>query len=118
MILHDQPNKGRAFIQKFTAYADVGFAIVLLSADDEGRSRNTASAPLNLRARQNVIFEMGFFFNRLGRQRVCVVYESQVELPSDLGGILYVEYDSGKGWMYAIAKEIEAAGYKVDLNKV
>jgi predicted nucleotide-binding protein len=61
---------------------------------------------------------MGFFFSRLGRERVCVVYESGVELPSDLSGILYVQYDSGKGWMYAVAEEMKATGYEVDLNAV
>ena len=97
VILHEQANKGRTIIEKFTDHAQVGFVIVLLSADDEGRPRDTSAALLKLRARQNVIFEMGFFFSRLGRERVCVVYESGVELPSDLSGILYVQYDSGKG---------------------
>jgi predicted nucleotide-binding protein len=118
VILHEQANKGRTIIEKFTEYAQVGFAIVLLSADDEGRSRDPSSAHSQLRARQNVIFEMGFFFSRLGRERVCVVYESGVELPSDLSGILYVQYDSGKGWMYAVAEEMKATGYEVDLNAV
>ena len=61
---------------------------------------------------------MGFFLRRLGRERVCVVYESGVELPSDLSGILYVQYDSGKSWMYAVAEAMNAAGYEVDLNAV
>jgi predicted nucleotide-binding protein len=91
---------------------------VLLSADDEGRSRVGSSDPLKHRARQNVIFEMGYFFSRLGRERVCAVYESGVELPSDLSGILYVPYGSEKDWMYAVAKEMKSAGYEVDLNKV
>jgi predicted nucleotide-binding protein len=117
-ILHEQANKGRTIIEKFTDHAQVGFAIVLLSADDEGRPRDTSAALLKLRAKQNVIFEMRFLFSRLGRERVCVVYESGVELPSDLSGILYVQYDSGKGWMYAVAEEMKAAGYEVDLNAV
>jgi hypothetical protein len=29
-----------------------------------------------------------------------------------------VQYDSGKGWMYAVAEEMKAAGYEVDLNAV
>jgi predicted nucleotide-binding protein len=36
VIPHEQANKGRTIIEKFTEYAQVGFAIVLLSADDEG----------------------------------------------------------------------------------
>ena len=46
------------------------------------------------------------------------MYESGVELPSDLSGILYVQYDSGKSWMYAVAEAMNAAGYEVDLNAV
>ena len=84
----------------------------------KGRPRDTSAALLKLQAKQNVIFEMRFLFSRLGRERVCVVYESGVELPSDLSGILYVQYDSGKGWMYAVAEEMKAAGYEVDLNAV
>ena len=59
-ILHEQANKGRTIIEKFTDHAQVGFAIVLLSADDEGRPRDTSAALLKLRAKQNVIFEMRF----------------------------------------------------------
>jgi predicted nucleotide-binding protein len=118
IILHEQDNRNQTIIEKFTVQADVGFAVVLLSADDEGRSRTASSEALKHRARQNVIFEMGYFFCRLGRERVCVVYESDVELPSDLHGILYVPYDTEKGWMYAVAREMKAAGYEVDLNKV
>lgn len=58
----------------------------------KGGPEMTSSDPLGLRARQNDVLEMGFFFGRLGRERVCVVYESGVELPSDVGGILYVQY--------------------------
>jgi Predicted nucleotide-binding protein containing TIR-like domain len=64
------------------------------------------------------VIRNGFFLRRLGRERVGVVYESGVELPSDLSGILYVQYDSGKSWMYAVAEVMNAAGYEVDLNAV
>jgi predicted nucleotide-binding protein len=90
---------------------------VFSPADDEGRSRESSDPP-KLRARQNVVFELGFFFGSLGRGRVCAVYENGVDLPSDLHGVLYVECDQGGSWKYAVAKEIKAAGYEVDLNQV
>jgi predicted nucleotide-binding protein len=61
---------------------------------------------------------MGFFFRHLGRGRVCAVYETGVELPSDLQGILYVLCDHEKAWMYAVAKELKEAGFEIDLNRV
>jgi predicted nucleotide-binding protein len=57
IILADQPNAGRAILEKFEDYGGVGFAIVLLTADDLGRAKSdTDMCP---RARQNVIMELG-----------------------------------------------------------
>ena len=61
---------------------------------------------------------MGFFFGLLGRGRVCAVYEAGVEMPSDLRGILNVAYDVPRKWRWDVAKEIQAAGYEVDLNNL
>jgi predicted nucleotide-binding protein len=73
---------------------------------------------LQPRARQNVIFELGFFFNLLGPGRVCALYEADVELPSDIMGLGYVKYDSAGRWKQDVAKEIHAAGIPVDFSKL
>lgn len=44
------------------------------------------------RARQNVVFEFGYFVGLLGRDRVCCLYNGDVELPSDMDGIVYVPF--------------------------
>jgi predicted nucleotide-binding protein len=36
IILHERANEGRTVIEKVEAHGDVGFAVVLLSPDDEG----------------------------------------------------------------------------------
>ena len=36
IILREQPNQGRTIIEKFEDYADVGFAVILLTPDDVG----------------------------------------------------------------------------------
>jgi predicted nucleotide-binding protein len=93
VILHEQPNKGRTIIEKFVDYSDVGFAVVILTADDRG-GRATDNPETHLtRARQNVILELGFFLGRLGRERVCALYEEGVEIPSDYDGVLFVPLD-------------------------
>jgi predicted nucleotide-binding protein len=117
VILHEQTNKGRTIIEKFSDHAQAaGFAIVLLSADDIGGPKQASR--LNPRARQNVILELGYFFGALGRDRVCAVYEEGVERPSDLDGLVYVKYDKEGSWKYQVGKEIRAAGYEADLNKL
>lgn len=117
VILHEQPNSGRTIIEKFEDNAgSIEFAIVLLTADDEGGEHG--SSIKRLRSRQNVIFEAGFFVAALGRSRVAMVYEMDVELPSDLSGILYTALDPGGAWRLALAREMQAAGFDVDLNRV
>lgn len=113
VILSEQPNEGRTIIEKFEHNSDVGFAIVLMTADDVGGKDANS---LQKRARQNVVLELGYFAAKLSRQRVCALYESGVEIPSDILGVGYVAIDSHGSWRYQLAKELKAAGYNIDMN--
>ena len=55
---------------------------------------------------------------KIGRKRVCVLYEKNVELPSDYYGVVYIEIDDRGAWRYALGKELKEAGLQVDLNKL
>jgi predicted nucleotide-binding protein len=115
MILREQPNQGRTIIEKFEACArEVGFVVVLLTADDPAAEAENQMA----RARQNVIFELGYFVGSLGRGRACLLRKGDVEIPSDLYGVVYTEMDGADGWKLQLARELTAAGFKVDANKV
>ena len=114
IILHEQPNKGRTIIEKFVDYSDVGFAVVLLSPDDKTILNQKESS----RARQNVIFELGYFIGKLGRDRVAALYKTGVEIPSDYSGVLYLEYNSSESWKFQLCKELRAAGFNIDLNTI
>lgn len=112
-ILHEQPNSGQVLIEKFEQSAGrAGFAVVLLTADDLGRSKEDDND--RPRARQNVVFEMGFFFGSLGRKRVAVFIDEGVEQPGDVLGIVYTAIDSAGAWKLQLARELAAAGIDVD----
>lgn len=117
VILREQANQGRTIIEKFEDFADVGFAIVLLTPDDRGGPMATPYEQQRARARQNVILELGYFLGRLGRNRVCALYRENVEIPSDYSGVLYVRLDDAGGWRLALAKEMKAAELSVDMNR-
>jgi predicted nucleotide-binding protein len=119
LILHEQPNRGRTIIEKFEDYSNVGFAVVLLTPDDMGVAKELADRPdkWKPRARQDVIFELGFFSGKLGRSKVCVLYKESVDIPSDYLGVVYVPMDSEGAWRLKLAKEIKSAGLNIDLNK-
>lgn len=116
VLLREQPNQGRTIVEKFEEYAEVGFAIVLLTSDDRGGTKGSDPSNYHDRARQNVIFELGYFNGRIGRGRVCALYQPGVEIPSDYAGVLYVELDERGAWRLQVAKELRAAGLIVDMN--
>ena len=115
IILSEQPNEGKTIIEKFEKHSDVGFAIILITGDDKCKTSNSKNE--QLRARQNVILEMGYFIGKLNRNRVFPLYESGVELPSDLHGLVYNPIES-EGWKFNLIKELKAAGYRVDANNI
>lgn len=115
VILHEQANQGRTVIEKIEANRDVGFAVVLLTPDDVGRS--VKEDELKPRARQNVLLELGYFICHLGRDRVCTLRRGNVDIPSDFAGVVWENMDDGSGWKMALARELRAAGHEVDLNK-
>ncbi len=113
MILHEQANEGRTIIEKFEDHAaEAGYAVVLLTADDVGRA--AAEADEHPRARQNVDFELGFFFGALGRRRVAMLYEEAVERPSDTDGIVRIALDDAGAWKLTLARELDAVGIPVN----
>lgn len=113
IILHRQANKGRTLIEKFEDSADsAAYAVILATADDIGRAMKDTD--LKPRARQNVVFEMGFFIGAIGRGRVAVLYDEDIEEVGDMKGIVYIALDKAGAWKSQLAKEIEASGITVE----
>jgi predicted nucleotide-binding protein len=116
IILHERPNKGRALITKFREEAEgAGFAVVLMTPDDLGTAEKAAD--LNPRARQNVVFELGFFIGKLGPEHVAALVEGDTEIPSDFDGVVYISLDEAD-WQTKLGIELQEAGYKFDWNNV
>jgi predicted nucleotide-binding protein len=117
IILHERPNKGRTIITKFREEAaDIGFALIVMTPDDLGKA-TTDQSEARLRARQNVVFELGFFIGALGPDRVAALIKGEIERPSDFDGVVYISLDAAD-WRMKLGQELQAAGYEVDWNKV
>ncbi len=116
IILNEQSNEGLTIIEKFEKYSNVSFAIILLTFDDYGYAKSDDSK--YKRARQNVILELGYFIGKLGRNRVLPLYESGVEIPSDITGVLYTKIDESENWKFRLVKELKSAGFNVDANDI
>ena len=118
VVFDEQPMGGRSAIEQLEHLAGaVSYTIVVLTPDDFGGS---AALPeqARRRARQNVIFELGYFAARLGRGRVCALLRGDVEIPSDYQGVLYIVMDQSDAWRLNVAREMRAAGLAVDTTKL
>lgn len=114
IILHEQRSGGKTVIEKLQeAAAKAVCAVVLLTPDDFG---GQVGGPTNARARQNVVFEHGYFAALLGRENVIALTKGGVELPSDLSGVVYISMEN-EGWKLQLATEMRGiSGLTVDSN--
>jgi predicted nucleotide-binding protein len=109
IILRQRPNSGRHLLTKFREESEgASFAVVLMTPDDEGGIAGKTER--HLRARQNVVFELGFFIGKLGPANVAALMKGNVEKPSDFHGIGYIEFDDLGRWKNDLARELHHAG--------
>ena len=123
IILHEQVDDGQTIIEKFENNSiECGFAVILLSPDDKGYSVKSSPDDAKFRARQNVILELGYFVGKISRKNVLTLVKSdptgQLEIPSDLAGIIYTPYDNSGGWKEKLIRSLRSSGYEVDANKI
>jgi hypothetical protein len=112
VVLHECPDKGRTIIEKLLDESTSAcYAIALLSRDDKLADGKT-------RTRQNVILEIGYFLGMLGKERVRLLKKGDIEIPSDLQGILYTPFDSTGSWRIQLLKEMKAVDIEVDVDEV
>lgn len=116
IILAESPGGGKTLIEKFEYHANqCSFAVSLWTPDDLGQKEGDAN--FNKRARQNVIFETGYFCGKLSRSRVAVLYSPGVEIPSDYNGVNYISTQDDS-WKYKLADEMKEAGFHIDKNLI
>lgn len=115
IILSEQIVGGMTIIEALEHHGEVSFAVVIGTPDDFGGLKAAPDESID-RPRQNVVFEMGYFIGKLGRQRVLAMLKGGVELPSDLRGVLYIEMDAHGAWHRRVFKELRDAGFAVDPN--
>ena len=87
IVLSELPNNGMTIVEKLELASErCNKAIILLTADDR-------MADGNMRGRQNVIHEIGFFQGKYGRKNVILLCEDGVEPFSNISGIIYIRFD-------------------------
>lgn len=84
--LAQEANLGRTILQKLSEEAQkCSVAIIVMSGDDKFTSEET-------RVRENVMHEIGFFQGLYGLSKVILLYEAEVNIPSNIHGLVYIPY--------------------------
>lgn len=112
VILDEIAGQGRPIIEKVEEHSSVSYAVVLMTPDD--LATNRVDNTMRHRARQNVLFELGFFVAKLRRGRVCVIVKGDVEIPSNYWGVEYIPWDDSQGWQVKLLRELEAANLAIE----
>lgn len=114
VVLKDQDDRGMTIIEKFEYYARAcSFAFVLMTPDD--RTIGVSQTESLWRARQNVIMELGWFMAHLGRDRVVILYNGKLDIPSDILGVVYVEFKTS---VFEVEDRIRLALRRLELLEV
>ena len=113
VLLDECMNAGLTIFEKLEKYSDADAAICLLTCDDMGKEKNEKR--FKGRARQNAIFETGYFIHKLGRDKVLLICDPEVELPTDLQGVVY---NRKQDWRLKVLKELKEIGFVINLYKI
>lgn len=96
-------------------YQNAAFGIILMTPDDFGYSKARGEEGRQPRARQNVILELGMVLASLGRNRMVILKKQALETPSDVDGVLRLEFnDHVKEVAVRLASRMKAAGIAID----
>lgn len=117
VILANMVAEGQTIIEMLEKHrANVKYACVLLTPDDEGHKRDCAK-DIKYRARQNVVLELGMFLSTLGRKRVAILHKGEVELPSDIHGLVYIPFQKHVSEVkQRLAAELQEAGFHINIK--
>ena len=100
-------------------YREAAFGIILMTPDDFGYAKAGGETEKQPRARQNVILEMGMVMAALGRPRMVILKKGALEMPSDAGGILYIEFnDHVREIVPKLAQRLQGAGFTIDPKRI
>ena len=116
-ILQNNDGESRILIEALEQqiYKEAAFGIVLLTPDDFGYPKNKTDKDRQPRARQNVILELGMVLASLGRERMVLLKKGALEIPTDVSGIIYLEFNEHvKEVALKLATRMKSAGIEID----
>jgi len=100
VVMQDKNNSTKPLAQFVTEHKNIAFVIAILSADDWVYPKQGKSQDKMMYADQKVIFDLGFWIGRLGRNRVFALYYDQQSFrwPTEHFDVIYAPLDRNQLW--------------------
>ena len=101
--LAQEPNIGRTVLQKLDEESNkCRIAVIVMTGDDLIEDGE-------LRSRENVMHEIGFFQGKLGLHNIVLLHEEGVNIPSNIHGLVYIGFpkDTVEATFGAITRELK-----------
>lgn len=101
--LAQEPNLGRTILQKLSEEAErCSLSIIVMTGDD-------ITADNEIRARENVMHEIGFFQGLYGLSNIILLHEEGVNIPSNIHGLVYIPFpkDTVEATFGALLRELK-----------
>lgn len=120
-ILQNNDGQSKTIIEALEQqiYKEAAFGIILLTPDDYGYPKSKGEDERQPRARQNVILELGMVLASLGRDRMVLLKKGALELPTDVNGVIYLEFNEHvKEVAVKLATRMKGAGIEIDNNLI
>jgi predicted nucleotide-binding protein len=120
IVLCEEPGHGKKIIEQSAEYADVNFAVVLLSPDEYAYAKTGEHSKRKLRPQQEVIFELGFVLGKLGKDNVMVLFRESdtFDVPTIFASLKVTAFDDRDSWKLALLRELGKSGYIVDGDRI
>lgn len=113
VVMQDKKHSAKPLAQFLSEYPDIAFVVAILSADDwvyphKGKPQNAV-----LRADQGVVFHLGFWMGKLGRDRVFALYYDQRSFrrPGEYFDAIYTPLDKEGLWKKELVQRLGRSGF-------
>ncbi len=116
----EDPGHCRKIVEKPSDYADVNFAVALLSPDDYAYAKTDEPSKRRFRPQQETVFELGFVLGKLGKDRVLVLFRetTNFEVPTCFASLTAAAFDDRDSWKLALVRELSKIGYAVNVDRI
>jgi predicted nucleotide-binding protein len=115
IVMQDKTNLKKTLAQFLMEHQDITFVIAILSADDWAYPKNSKPKDALLYATQQVVFHLGYWIGKLGRERVFALYYNQRSFrwPTEHFDVIYTPLDDHDSWKKELIRRLKGSGIEI-----